>query len=162
MNTQGPAFRILNMLDPEDRRAELRRLIEIRRYADVDGRSARREAMAEIARRDRIAPEVVAAFMALRSYAELSIEFNLSKNWVERIVRANTTSEQRRSVRHKRKCRRREPKRPKPPVASICKPIEVDGVTYPSLAAACRATGINRNTATYRVKVGIPLEVAVR
>jgi len=39
--------------------------------------------------------------------------------------------------------------------------IAIDGVTYPSIAAACRAFGVGLTTAHMRIDSGIPVEVAV-
>lgn len=40
-------------------------------------------------------------------------------------------------------------------------PVAVDGVVYPSLAAACRHFGVNHTTALYRIAAGDPREIAV-
>lgn len=41
-------------------------------------------------------------------------------------------------------------------------PISVDGVKYPSIAAACRHFGVNETAAVYRISTGIPPEIAVK
>lgn len=41
-------------------------------------------------------------------------------------------------------------------------PVTVDGVTFPSLSAACRHFGVNKTAANYRIKTGIPAELAVK
>jgi hypothetical protein len=41
------------------------------------------------------------------------------------------------------------------------RPVTVDGVTYPSISAACKVYGVRTTTVNERMKAGIPMEAAV-
>lgn len=41
-------------------------------------------------------------------------------------------------------------------------PVVVDGVEFKSMSAACRHFGVNKTAASYRIRAGIPAEIAVK
>lgn len=41
-------------------------------------------------------------------------------------------------------------------------PVTVDGIAFKSISAACRHFGVNRTAANFRIRTGIPVEVAVK
>lgn len=41
-------------------------------------------------------------------------------------------------------------------------PVTVDGVEFKSLSAACRHFGVNKTAASFRIKAGIPIDIAVK